>query len=344
MSKITTGITLLLLSNSILGADERISVPDSQESVKDRSVQHRLEGGIKNDYWNPGLHQNVLNYETEGLFLKYAKYKFRLDQTDIFSLEYYESVNNSRKQKELLQEFKGDQERTSVVDGFYISLHTLKFIDSLFDVNFFRHVNFQFEKRNFIGDGTLTSNAAFWTGGKEGQYNEAYTIVHPGDILSFKTKFDSYKVLYTQEKFMNDFYGSVGAFKMTWSKPTFLNEYLDDFNRIPLTYDAKYESTGISLNMGRKWKEANIKAFVDYGLDNKMAVASDVSLDGDIQVIIAGAELSFDSWNLYTSKNLAVDVTAGANAQWTKVGQEYGDIELDGEFNYGFKANLSVTF
>jgi len=344
MSKITTSISLLLLLNLNLIADKRISVPSSSETIKDRSVQHRIEGGVQNDYWNPGLHQNVIDYETEGLFLQYLKYKLRLEQTDIFSLEYYESVDKSRNQKELLQEFKGDQKRTSVVDGFYVSIHTLKFIDNLFDINFFKHINFQFEQRNFIGDGTLTNNVAFWTGGKEGQYNEAYTILHPGDILSFKTKFDSYKVFYTQDKFIGNMYGSIGAFQMTWSKPTFLNEYLDNFGRIPLTYDAKYKSTGISLNIGQKWKNADIKAFIDYGLDNSVVVASNVPLDGDIQVIIGGAELNIEPWNLYISKDLAIDVTAGLNAQWTKVGQDYGDIKLDGEFNYGFKTNILVTF
>ena len=253
-------------------------------------------------------------------------------------------MNESRNQDELLKEYKGDKERTSVMEGFYVSIHTLKLLDNLFSTDIFKHINFEFEKRNFIGDGTLTGDTAFWTGGKEGGYNEAYKIVHQGDILSFKTKFDSSKIFYTQEKFMGDAYASVGAFKMTWSKPTFLNEYLDEYQRIPLTYDAQYESTGISLNMGQRWKEADLRAFIDYGLDNEVKVASDVPVDGDLQMLIAGVELNLNAYNLYLSDDLAIDITAGANAQWTRVGQEYGDIGLDGEFNYGFRTALAVTF
>lgn len=342
MSKLTTAY-LLLLTTVLLGAEERVNIDDIEGTRSDDTFKTTLETGINNDYWNPGLQKDIIKYDTEGLFLWHLKAKFKLNQTDIASVEYYTSVDNKDKLKESLEEFKADKEKTTFMEGFYISIHTLKLLDDWFDTDIFHHINFEFDKRYFVGNGTLTGNTAFWYGEKEAQYNNGYKILHKGDILSFKTKFDSYKVYYTYKNNQKDAYMSIGAFDMSWSKPTFLNDSIAN-GRIPVTYDATYNTTGITANIGKKWKNLDIKAFVDYGIDNNIEVASDIDVEGDLQMFIAGVNADFKVFKLYSNDILDLDVMGGAYAQFTRVGQEYGDTKLDGEFNYGFKTGLALTF
>lgn len=102
MSKLTTAY-LLLLMTVLLGAEERVSIDDIEGTRSDDTFKTTLETGINSDYWNPGLQKDIIKYDTEGLFLWHLKAKFKLNQTDIASIEYYRSVDNKDKLEESLK-------------------------------------------------------------------------------------------------------------------------------------------------------------------------------------------------------------------------------------------------
>jgi len=326
---------LLIILTSLSMAEQRHGLLNNPQ--EEDSVQVALEVGAQNDEWSPGLHQDILTYDVEGAEIWYVKAKLKIDQTDVLSGEYFNNFASSKNQDELLKEVRADSQQPFSLDGFYVLLHISNWLDVYYDIDFFRNISFRIDYWNFIGDGTLTQHGVFWTGAQEGVMGRDYDIVRKGDFLSFQTKFESYKLFYTKE--FEHWYFSPGIYYLTWSKPTFLYQYLAN-RRLPVVYDTTYESACLSLGLGSKSKWHDIKLFADAGLYDDVSMAQGLNLGGKEQVIIGGATADFNvpigssSWNW----------TIGAYAQYSQVSKDSNELQFDGEFNWGSRTGIQYTF
>ena len=352
MTKLKLSIIALFALN-VLNARETISMKKEVfDSRKNDTFKFALELGVKQNYWNPGLSkdegQYLLKYDTEGINVGYGKLKGKLKNTDIFVIEGYYPIDDSAKQKELIKQRKKDNKENSFIEGVRISLHLSKVLDYLLETDTFGNFDFEYETKNFVGIGTVTQNSFYWFGQNTGNQKKDYTRIERGTNLSFKTKFETYKLFYTWNKAIGATYISVGAFDSTWSKPTFTQVYA--LKEVPVFFHAQYQTQGISVNVGQEKKNYTIKAFMDYGLKNDIKLTSELSAsellekEESLSMMIYGITGEYKLLDIYNNKIVDIDFLVGGDAQFSKVGRDYLGTGLDAEFNYGYHVGIEATF
>lgn len=337
-----------LLSATISAKEVLVVADDNTSSRKNDAIQFAVEIGAKTNFWSPGIPGNVLDYDTEGLYLGFGKLKLKLYNNDVFTVEKYGTFSGSAEQDELLGEFKDDRKHESAIDGIRITLQVMKVINFLFEKEWLTGLNYEFNTRNFLGDATLLQNSKYWYGSLTNAVpEEDFTRLEAGTNLAFKTKFTSHKLSYRFEDFISfteGDYFSIGAFDEEWSKPTFIGDSL--LGEEPLLFDANYYVQGISTSIGVKTDNYLLEGYFDYGLNTEMDIIQRgdnySSLNKDVGMYRLGATAKYIFNDVYTNSVFATDIVIGAEIQQTELTQGGGSI--DAETLYGINAGLEVTF
>ncbi len=319
-------------------------------SPKNDDVKFAIEIGSKGGFWNPGLSGNVMDYDAEGLYLGFGKLKVKLYDSDVFTIEKYGTLTSSNNQNELLAEYKDNKKRDSTIDGMKISLQLIKVINYLFDKAWLDGLGYEFNTRDFIGSATLLQNVVFWRGKTQnGVLDEDYFQREVGQNLSFKTKFTSHKLFYRFEDIIKQVKGSyisTGIFDEEWSKPTYVGDKALNDER-PIVFDANYYSQGISGAVGIKNSNYDIKAYLDYGINNEMKVIqkddSTSKYNRDIDVYEWGLKADYKFPDVYSNNLLTTDIIIGARMQYNQIIQNI-DNELDAEVLYGVNTAIEIIF
>lgn len=341
-------IYLFFLLGSLLSAEETIDNDDGS-SPKNDSVQIAIEMGGQTNFWNPGIAGNVLDYDTEGLHLGFAKLKFKLYNNDVFTIEKYGTFFNTEDQKDLLASYQDDRKHESFIDGMRISVQLMKVINFLFDKQWLTGLNYEFDTRNFLGDARLLQNSKYWYGRLDGGIDgRDYSRIELGTNLAFKTKFTSHKLSYRFDDVLNftkgDFF-SLGVFDEEWSKPTFVGDTL--LGEEPLIFDANYYSRGISSSVGIKRDNYLAEAYLDYGLDSRMDIIQKGDnysrLNKNVDMYRVGARANYKFTDIYNTNFFTTDIILGAEMQYNQL-TEGGATALDAETLYGVNAGIEVTF
>ena len=323
---------------------------DNLSSVRNDDVKFSIEIGTKSDFWSPGLAGNVINYDTEGLFLAYGKLKLKLYDSDVFTIEKYTTPSSSRQQDDLLQSYKKDQKAEATIDGMRVTIQLAKVINYLFDKEWINGFNYEYNTRNFIGDATVKMNSVYWYGKiNGGVLGQDYALLETDDRLSFKTKFTSHKLSYKWENILKRLEGSylsLGVFDEEWSKPTFIGDTALQ-GELPVIFDANYYSKGLSTNIGVKNKNYNIEAYVEVGLDNEMKVIQKeqqyAHLNKNVQMYMMGISSEYKFTDVYSTQYFTTDIIFGAEMQYNQIIQS-GSIKLDAETLYGLNAGIEIIF
>ena len=330
--------------------DIATKVDTNTTSRKNDDVKFAVEMGAKTGFWNPGLSGNVLSYDTEGLFLGFGKLKVKLYDSDVFTIGKYGTFTSSNNQKELLAQYKNDQKQDSTIDGMRISLQLMKVINYWFDKDWLDGLNYEYNTRNFIGSATLLQNSAYWVGKTNNAVvNEDFYLLERGDNLSFKTKFTSHRLFYRFDNIVKKLKGSylsMGVFDEEWSKPTFIGDTALN-GELPVVFDSNYYSKGVSGSVGVKQKSYNIKAYLDYGIDNEMKIIQKggnyANYNKDVDIYSMGLKADYRFTDIYSNSSFSTDIIIGAGMQYNQITQS-GDIELDAETLYGVNAGVEITF
>jgi len=344
MAKYNFLLMLPLISLSLSATETDTTSP------KNDDVKFAIEVGSKGGFWNPGLSGNVLNYETEGLYLGYGKLKLKLYDSDVLTLEKYGTLTSGENQSELLAQYKDDRKHDSSLDGIKISIQLMKVINYLFDKEWLTGLNYEYNTKNFIGDATLEQTSKYWYGNLHNGKNEVdFSRLKIGQRLAFKTKFTSHKLSYRFENILKNLKGSyisTGIFDQEWSKPTFVGD-TDDHGEEPIIFDSNYYSKGLSGAIGMVDKSYDIKAYFDYGVDNEMKIIQKgdnySDLNKDIDVYTMGLKADYRFIDVYSTDMFATDIIVGAGMQYNKITQN-GSIDLDAETLYGVNAGIEVVF
>jgi hypothetical protein len=319
-------------------------------SPKNDDVKFAIEIGSKDGFWNPGLSGDVINYETEGLYLGYGKLKLKLYDSDVFTLEKYGTLTSGENQSELLAEYKDDKKHESALDGIRVSIQLMQIINYLFDKEWLTGLNYEYNTKNFIGDATLEQNGIYWYGKlNDGIDKEDFSRLEIGQRLAFKTKFTSHKLSYRFKNILKNIKGSyisTGIFDQEWSKPTFIGD--TGLNgELPIVFDSNYYSKGVSGAIGMVNKSYDIKAYFDYGVDNEMKIIQKggnySDLDKDIDVYTMGLKADYRFIDVYSTDMFATDIIVGAGMQYNKITQN-SSIDLDAETLYGVNAGVEIIF
>ena len=341
-------IYLFYLLSSIVSAEEMIDTNNSS-SVKNDVIQVAVEMGGKTNFWNPGLNGNVIDYDTEGLYLGFAKLKLKLYNNDVFTLEKYATFANTDNQNDLLASYEDDRKHESSIDGVRISVQLMKIVNFLFDKEWLTGLNYEYNTRNFIGDATLLQTSKYWYGRLDGGVDgEDYSRIEVGTNLAFKTKFTSHKLSYRFEdliKFTKGDFLSLGLFDEEWSKPTFVGDSL--LGEEPLIFDANYYSRGISSSIGVKTDNYLVEGYLDYGLDSRMDIIQKgdnySSLNKDVDMYRVGGRANYTFPDVYKTSFFTTDIIVGAEMQYNQLTQGGVDV-LDAETIYGLNAGIEATF
>ena len=340
------------LENNINTLQVPSKVIDSREND---DVKFALELGAKTDFWDPGLSSNdgqdILEYDTEGLYLGYAILKTKIHNTDVFTLEKFSTLTSSDDQKELLLEYKNDKKKESSVDGYKMSIQLMKILNYWFDTDFLNGLEYKYQTRNFIGNAELKEDAFYWFGNNPGDLDIDYFRFQKGSNISFKTKFTDNRLLYkfTAEDGMNPF---IGVFKSEWSKPTYIDK--STANNNPVFFPATYEIKGLTLgfDMGGNNGFA-MNCFLDYGIDNNIYLDNGRNLENtlsedniDLTMISYGLDIDYII-PIYSNSYLNLNLLIGGKGYWSRMiasskGKQ-GEA-IDKETLYSVKTALEATF
>jgi len=341
-----------MLKSNLLLLIPFISINLNASSPKNDDVKFAIEVGGETGFWNPGISGNVMEYDTEGLFLSFGKLKVKLYDSDVFTLEKYGTLTSSENQDELLASYQNDKKQESSIDGIRVSLQLIQVINYLFDKNWLNGLEYEYNTRDFMGSATLLQNSVYWYGKlNNGVRNEDFSLLEEGDNLSFKTKFTSHKLSYRFDDILNNLTGlkgnylSVGIFDEEWSKPTFVGD--TGLNgELPVVFDSNYYSKGISAKIGIKKAHYDINTYFDYGLDNEMEIIQKgenySNLNKNIDTYTVGLKGDYRFEDIYSTNLFATDIIIGAGVQYNKITQDNSD--LDAETLYGINAGVEVIF
>lgn len=357
---------LLLLSTCILNANEIVTLNDENlsKSRKDDSFHMALEIGTKADMWNPGLSGTALDYDTEGLKLGYATLKVKLYDTDVVTLEKFNTLESSANQNALLEEYNKDRKGSSSLDGLRASIHFMKIINKLTGKEFLNGLSYTYTTQNFIGNATLNEDAKYWYGNAPTGYEGIDFTSHvEGDVLSFKTKFEEHQLLYNGDYSdeNNSQIAYMGYFNSKWERPT-------SFSNLPATdgtaliFPATYKTEGLVIGGRSMPKKSGMgyEAYLKFGWVDNVELAKDSDLeslglvrDSDkLNMNAYGIKLFYKIADIYSNQHMNVDFLIGGEYFNTRVykeqetflgyGEKYKDI--DEEQIYGINASLEFTF
>ena len=316
---------ILFTSVIYLNADEVVSLTEDSnltqalakpESIENHDVQFALEIGATTDFWEPGLSkeqggEKLLKYDTEGLYLGYAKFKTKIYGTDVLTLEKFGTLKSSDTQSKLLNAYTEDRKKDSSFQGYRASIQVMKIFNYLFDTNVLDGFEYSYTTRNFLGSATLGKDSIYWFGNNPGNINTDYLEYEKDKVISFQTKFINQELFY---KFLNVFDSEediddesgatimLGIYDSKWEKPTYIGT---TFNDKPVLFDGRYKSTGVLLGIEGKRKivkygfdmyyKSGFKLY--YGIDNEFQLANNYSASdvfdrtlgmekGDLYIII----------------------------------------------------------
>ena len=342
---------ILFLFSSFLYANENNRSIFDNPRYDSINLVTEVRGQV--EYWSPGLSEDegqfLLKYDTEGLNVLLTKFKLQMHDSDIATYEFFLSDTKNR----LKAEHKKNQQGEAYAEGVRWSIHIGKLLAYLFDEDCLNNFKFEHTKRDFIGNLKITeedneigykSNPCFWHGEDCEDPNSMYEY---GDRFTFETKFRQDKLFYTFDNLYWDSYASVGLFDISWAKPTFIGTYI--IRELPVFFDAKYHSQGVSLDVGKKTQNHDFKAYFDWGADNTMDLTdnmeiNDIINDAKLSMFMAGTSYDYTLQDFYTNDYFTIDISFGSYIRWIRMGREYTDFGLDGELNYGLNANVEFIF
>jgi len=328
-----------------LYSDSKLS--DILDNRRHDSINIAVEVNSKVDYWNPGLSgeegQSLLIYKTEGLNAVIGKVKLQLYDSDIASFEYFLTP----KSKSSKNEYKKNQNKNAFAEGMRWSIHIGKIMAYLTDIEFLNGFGFEYTKRDFEGNVRISNNVnkvAYW-------HDDAYEDFYErNDLFHFHTKFTKAEFFYTYDDIWNnDYYVSVGAFDINWAKPSALDEIVA-YGEIPVFFDARYHSQGLSFDIGKKDKNYDFNFYFDIGLNNEIDLTNNVSIDNILEddetytMYMAGSNFDYIWSDIYKTKFFTTDISIGGDVRLIQMGRDYTSFRLDGELNYGLNAKVEFIF
>jgi hypothetical protein len=288
-------ITANLNAEEVVGLEEDINITkisSKTDSRKDDNVQFSLEFGVKTDFWEPGLSkeeggEELLKYDTEGLYLGYAKFKTKIYDTDVLTLEKFGTLKSSDTQSKLLNAYENDRKKDSSFQGYRASIQVMKILNYLFDTNVLDGLEYSYTTRNFMGSATLGKDSIYWFGNNPGNINTDYLEYEKDKVISFQTKFINQELLYRFGNLFdrggdnpdgNSMRGILGVYYENWEKPTYIG---NTFNGNPVLFDGKYKSTGalVGFELGSKTFNFGLKWYI--GIDNEFQLANNYSASDD---------------------------------------------------------------
>lgn len=358
-------LCVLLLLSANLNADELVSLEEDKNMTKvlsrndlieNHNVKFALELGAKVDFWEPGLSekegQNLLKYDTEGLYLGYVTLKTKIYDTDVFTLEKFGTLISNDEQNALLKEYKSDKKKESSVDGYRMSIHLMKVLNYWFDSDFLSGLEYRYKTRNFIGEAKLQYDALYWFGESPGFENIDFFSYDKDSVLSFKTKFIDHRLLYKWEELRDArYYLSFGAFDSKWSKPTYIGINTNDGE--PVIAPGDYRIKGLAASLGLRFENFGFDFYLDYGLSNKFEIIDGTSVeqfnssDMDLSMYTYGATMEYRIPNIYSNSYLKLDFILSGDIYGAIIGLEDDNnlgVKLDKELLYGVKTALEFTF
>ena len=361
-------IGVALLSSVIyLNAEELVSLKDDsnltqalskEDSRKNDDIQFALELGAKTDFWNPGLSredgQDILKYDTKGLYLGYATFRAKIYDTDVFTLEKFTTLTSSNSQKELLSEYKDDKKKESSVDGLKMSIQVMKILNYWFDSDILNGLEYKYQTRNFIGKAELQEDALYWFGEAPGALDIDYYKFEEGSELSFKTKFTDQRLLYNftnkRVKNMNFF---LGAFDSKWSKPVYIGATSRSGESV--IFPAEYKIQGVALGLKAHSGNFKFKTYLDYGINNNMYLNNGRNLedtmhqdDIDLIMVAYGLDMDFVIPKIYSNSYFDLNFIVGGKLYYSSMqANPKGDNNskaVDEEKLYSIQTALEFTF
>jgi len=356
-------ITVNLNAKEVVGLKEDINitkVSSKTDSRKDDDVKFALEFGAKADFWEPGLSkkegQDLLKYDTKGLYLGYASLKTKIYNTDVFTLEKFGTLTSSDNQKALLEEYKSDKKKESSIDGYTISLHLMKIINYWLDTDFLSGLEYRYKTRNFIGKAELQHDALYWFGKSPGFPDIDFSSYNKGSLLSFKTKFTDHRLVYTLRELDNqydiDMDVTFGVFDSKWSKPTYIGLNTKE-NGEPIIFPADYRMKGLTVAFDMTFDNLGVDLYFDIGIDNTFNLADRVDAeqfvkdnDMGLSMSIIGAKMDYKIPDIYSNRYLNINLILLGDVYLTYMNATNSTytMKLDAETLYSIQTALEFTF
>jgi len=306
----------LVCCATLLCAEEVVSLTEDSnltevlakpEAIENHDVQFALELGAKTDFWEPGLSkkegQDILEYDTKGLYLGYAILKTKIYNTDVFTLEKFSTLKSGNEQKELLSEYRNDKKEESSINGFKMSIHLMKILNYWFDSDFLSGLEYKYQTRNFIGKAKLQENALYWFGESPGLEYIDFFSYNKDSILEFQTKFTDHRLVYTWNSNKNNINYVFGVFDSKWSKPAYIGVTTKNSEE-PVLFSSNYRIKGVTAGFDMTFGNLGFDIYYDYGIDNKFELTKETSAkdlipdDMDLHMYTFGAKMDYTIPNI----------------------------------------------
>jgi len=324
------------------------------EEIENNDVQFALEFGARTNFWEPGLSkkdgQDILEYDTQGLYLGYAVLKTKIYNTDVFTLEKFSTLKSGDDQKELLSEYKNDKKQESSMDGYKMSIHLMKILNYWFNSDFLSGLEYKYKTKNFIGEAKLQDNALYWFGTSPGFQNIDFFSYDKDSVLVFKTKFTDHRLVYTWNSSEYGIDYTFGAFDSKWSKPTYIG--VNTKSGDPIIFPANYRVKGLTAGLNMTFDNLVFDIYIDYGIDNKFELTKETNAenlipnDMDLDMYTAGAKIDYTIPNIYSNSFLNINFILSGDLYRTYIGASDGTstMKLDEETLYSVQTALEFTF
>jgi len=363
-------MSINLNAEDVVGLEENMNiskVSHKVESRKDDDVQFALELGAKTDFWNPGLPkeeggEELLKYDTEGLYLGYATFKTKIYGTDVLTFEKFGTLKSSDNQDQLLEQYKDNRKKDTSFQGYKASIEIMKIVNYLFDTKILEGLGYQYTNRNFISTAMANKDSVYWFGSNPGLITQDYINLTKGNKISFATTFRNHELFYKFRKYRHEFLNSkvdssnkdsqyfmFGFFDKEWEKPTYLGTY---YNSNPLIFDATYKSRGILLGLGIESSSFDVELKYSKGLNDDIQLSNLGSANNYINGKTSMDEVEFSLLkrfpDIYTSNYYDIDLILNGNALYTDIKQETSSnqkgVDVDAETIYSVGVSFEIIF